>query len=163
NPDADSVTPIDAGSLKAGAPLAVGREPWGVAVTASGLVVVLNRADGTVSLLDGRSRTTIPVGPEPGGFALARPGHAAYVTVCCSDEVVTVDRSRRSVARRVAVGHRPWSIAAVPRGDAETLIVSHRLARLRTGGEEGTNDGKEGWLSLLQGDHIREIPLRSYV
>ena len=91
NPDADSVTPIDAGSLKAGPPLAVGREPWGVAATASGLVVVLNRADGTVSLLEGRSRTTIPVGPEPGGFVLARSGSAAYVTVSGSDEVVTVD------------------------------------------------------------------------
>jgi YVTN family beta-propeller protein len=163
NPDADSVTPIDAGSLKAGPPRAVGREPWGVAATASGLVVVLNRADGTVSLLEGRSRTTIPVGPEPGGFALARSGSAAYVTVSGSDEVVTVDLSRRSVAKRVAVGRQPWSIAAAPWSDTETLIVSHRLARLRTGGEEGINDGKEGWLSLLQGERVTEIPLRPYV
>ena len=41
-------------------------------------------------------------------------------------------------------------------------MVAHRLARLRPGGEEATDDGKEGWLSLIRGDEVRDIPLFPY-
>jgi len=163
NPDADSVTPVDTRTLKAGAPIAVGREPWGVAVIASGAVLVLSRAGGSLALLDGGARTVIPVGPEPAGLALSRSMELAYVTVSGSDEVVTVDLLARRILNRIPVGRMPWAIAVAPRGGgenaAETLIVSHRLARLRPGGAEGTNEGKEGWLSLVWPERIREVPL----
>lgn len=162
NPDAHSVTPIDTRTLKASPPVAVGKEPWGVAVTASGIVVVLNRADGSVSLLDKGTSATLPVGAEPGGVALSPSGSAAYVTVSGGDEVAVIDLSTRTVRERIPTGRLPWSVAVtghIDGQDPDAVIVSHRLARLRTGGEEGADDGKEGWLSIIEGDELREVPL----
>jgi YVTN family beta-propeller protein len=165
NPDADSVTPIDTKTFVAGTPLEVGREPWGVVVTARG-VVVLNRADGSLTLLEGNTRTDIPVGPEPGGVALSPSGNLAYITVSSSDEVAVVDLAAKDVVKRIAVGRMPWAIAVTGDGDTEdadeTIVVTHRLARLRSDGQEATDDGKEGWLSVIQGDKVREISLSPY-
>jgi YVTN family beta-propeller protein len=165
NPDADSVTPIDTKTLIAGTPLEVGTEPWGVAVTTRG-VIVLNRADGSISLLEGNTRTDIVVGAEPGGIAISPSGKLAYVTVSSSDEVAVVDLIAKSVVNRISVGHLPWAIAVTDDGDKddadETIIVTHRLARLRPGGKEATDDGKEGWLSVIQGDEVKEISLSPY-
>lgn len=165
NPDADSVTPIDTKTLKAGMPLEVGKEPWGVVVTARG-IVVLNRADGSLSLLEGNKRTDIPVGAEPGGIALSPLGKLAYVTVSSSDEVAIVELAAKAVVKRIAVGRMPWAIAVTDDGNEEdsdeTVIVTHRLARLRPDGEEATDNGKEGWLSLIQGGEVKEISLPPY-
>jgi YVTN family beta-propeller protein len=164
NPDADSVTPVDVGTLRAGPTVPVGREPWGVAVAASGQVLVLNRADGTLTFLGGATTTTVPVGPEPGGLALSPSTDTAYVTVSGTGELVAVDLAARAIAARIPVGRMPWSVAvAPPEGGlpAETVVVSHRLARLRAGGAEGTDDGKEGWLSLVDPTtgQVRDVPL----
>ena len=164
NPDADSVTPVDVPTLQAGPAVAVGREPWGVAVAASGLVLVLNRADGTLTFLGRLGTTAVPVGPELGGLALSPSADTAFVTVSGTGEVVAVDLAGRSVAARIPVGGMPWSIAVAQREgglSAETIVVSHRLARLRPGGAEGTNDGKEGWLSLvdLEAGQVRDVAL----
>jgi YVTN family beta-propeller protein len=165
NPDADSVTPIDTKTLVAGIPLGVGQEPWGVAVTANA-VVVINRADGTLSLLEENTRADIPVGAEPGGVALSPLGNLAYVTVSSSDEIAVVDLAANQVVKRISVGRMPWAIAVTDDNDTddadEKIIVTHRLARLRPDGEEATDDGKEGWLSILEGDEIKEIPLPPY-
>jgi YVTN family beta-propeller protein len=165
NPDADSVTPIDTKTLKAGTPLEVGKEPWGVAVTARE-VIVLNRADGTLSLLEGNARTDIPVGAEPGGIALSPSGNLAYVAVSSSDEVAVIDLVEEQVVKRISVGRMPWAIAVTDNGDTndadEKIIVTHRFARLRPDGVEATNDGKEGWLSIIEGDEVRETPLPPY-
>ncbi len=164
NPDADSVTPVDTKTLQAGTPIAVGREPWGVAVTVSGTVVVLNRAGGSLSLLEGKTRTDIPVGPEPGGVALSPSGKRAYVTVSSSDELATIDLAAKRVLKRTPVGRLPWAIAVTggSSGHDETLVVTHRLARLRPGGQEAADDGKEGWLSVVRGEEVREIALPPY-
>jgi YVTN family beta-propeller protein len=165
NPDADSVTPIDTKTLVAGTPLEVGTEPWGVVVTTRE-VVVLNRADGSISLLEGNTRTDIVVGPEPGGVALSPSGELAYVTVSSSDEVVVVDLLTKSIVKRIVVGHMPWAIAVTDDGDSddadETVIVTHHLARLRPSGQEATDDGKEGWLSVIRDDKVKEISLSPY-
>ena len=123
NPDADSVTRIDLDTLRADPPVPVGREPWSVAVTAAGTVLVVNRADGTLTFLDDDGRTDVAVGAEPGGVAVA--GDVAYVTVSGSDEVVVVDVPDRRVVRRLAVGRLPWSIAVTLAG---SVVVTHRLA-----------------------------------
>src|SRR5690606_22752450 len=48
-------------------------------------------------------------------------------------------------------GPVPWAVAVTDGGDAEdldeTVVISHRIARLRSGGVEGTDDGNEGWLT----------------
>jgi YVTN family beta-propeller protein len=165
NPDADSVTPVDTKTLTAGTPLEVGTEPWGVVVTTRG-VIVLNRADGTLSLLEGNTRTDISIGAEPGGIALSPSGNLAYVTVSSSDEVAVIDLAEKQVVKRIAVGRMPWAIAVTDNGDTddadEKMIVTHRLARLRPDGEEATDEGKEGWLSVIEGDAVKEIFLPPY-
>lgn len=167
NPDADTVTPVDTRTLTAAAPVAVGREPWAVAVTPAGTVVVMNRAEGSLTLLDGARRRDVAVGPEPGGLALAPSGRVAYVTVSSADEVAVVDLQAAVVVDRIAVGRMPWAIAVTDDGDAddadETVVVAHRLARRRAGGAEAVDDGKEGWLTLLPaGGDAREVAIAPY-
>jgi large repetitive protein len=165
NPDANSVTPIDTKTLQAGTPLEVGKEPWGVVVT-SEAVVVLNRVDGSISLLEENQRTDIAVGPEPGGVTLSPSENLAYVTVSSSDEVAVIDLTIKAIVKYIPVGRMPWAIAVTDDGDTndddETIIVTHRLARLRPDGKEATDAGKEGWLSVIQNDDVREISLPPY-
>jgi YVTN family beta-propeller protein len=165
NPDANSVTPIDTKTLQAGTPLEVGTEPWGVVVTTQ-KVIVVNRADGSVSLLEGTTRTDIPVGAEPGGIALSPSGKLAYVTVSSSDEVAVIDLTIKAIVKYIPVGRMPWAIAVTDDGDDEdtdeAIIITHRLARLRPDGKEATDDGKEGWLSVIEGDNVKEISLPPY-
>jgi len=153
NADADTVTALDTRTLTAATPVPVGREPRAVAVTPGGTVVVMNRAAGALTLLDGPRRRDVAVGPEPGGLALSPTGRLAYVTVSSADEVAVVDVAAGEVVGRIAVGRMPWAIAVTDDGDLEdddeTIVVGHRLARLRPGGLEGSDDGKEGWLTLL--------------
>ncbi len=168
NPDADSVTPVNAETLKAGEPIAVGREPWSVAVTPSGLVVVMNRLDGSLSLLEQGRRTDIEVGPEPGGLALSPSGKLAYVTVSSADEVAVVDLRARQIVERRKVGRYPWAVAVTDDGDNadddETIVVTHRFARLRPDGQEGKDDGKEAWISVLQAaGSLKELVIDPYV
>lgn len=166
NPDADSVTAVDVQSLTAGVPVPVGREPWSIAIAPDGLVVVMNRLDGSLSLLEQGKRTDILVGSEPGGLALSPSGRLAYVTVSSADQIAVVDLSSKTVIERIAAGRYPWAIAVTDDGDAEdsdeTIIVTHRLARLRPDGQEAENDGKEGWLSILQGGTVREVVIDPY-
>lgn len=157
NPDAHTVTPVDALTLLVGTPLATGSEPWGVAVAPAG-VVVLNRQDGSISILADGSRTDVPVGPEPGGLALASDGRHAWVTISGSDELVLVDLLAAAVTGRHATGPQPWAIAVVPGTDGnDTVVVTHRFARARSG--SSANDGREAWLTLLRDGALTEITL----
>src|SRR5690606_37641424 len=135
NPDADSVTPLDTTTLQAGEPVATGREPWAVAVTPAGTVVVMNRAGGSISLLTGADRIDVEVGPELGGLALSPGGGLAFVTVSSAAQVAVIDTSKGAVVARVEVGRLPWAIAVTDDGDDddfdETVLVAHRQARPR--------------------------------
>ncbi len=157
NPDADTVTPLDTGTLETGAPFATGREPWGVAVTPAGTVVVLNRQDGSVSILEDGRRTDVPVGPEPGGLALSSDGSHAWVTVSGSAETVLLDLSAARVTERHTVGPQPWAIAVIPEAEGDTVVVTHRLARDRPGSMP--NDSREGWLTVLRAGTRSETAL----
>ncbi len=156
NPDADSVTRVSTDSLAVGVPVPVGREPWAVAVAPDGSAVVLNRRDGSLSVVRGTQATTFPVGPEPEGLALSPSGRSAYLTLSSAAEVVRVDLPNETVTSRLQVGRHPWAIAVTDDGDLddddETVVVAHRFARLRVGGMEASDDGKEGWLTLLNAD-----------
>ena len=183
NPDADSVTPLDTKTLTAGTPLPVGAEPWVVAVTPSGEVVVLNRGDGTLTALccdldtvSGRiggtgglvERRTLYLGPEPAGLALSPSGRLAYVTLSVEAELAIVDLESLEVVERLPLGASPWAVAVTDDGDEldddETVVVAHRFARPRTGdaehlAAEATDDGKEGWLTLIRAGERREVVL----
>lgn len=166
NPDADSVTPVDIRSMRAKTPVPVGHEPWSVAVTPTGTVVVMNRVDGSLSLLEAGRRADITIGPELGGLALSPSGRLAYVSVSSADHLAVVDLQARRVVARIPVGRLPWAVAVTDDHDEddsdETVIVSHRLARLRLGGQEGRNDGKEAWLTMIRGEKVEEITIGPY-
>jgi YVTN family beta-propeller protein len=162
NPDADSVTTVDTTTLLAAAPVPVGREPWAVAVTGDGLTVVLNRGDGTLTLLRGPTRHDVAVGPEPGGFALDATGRYAFVSVSSAAHVAVVDLVARSVLARVPVGRAPWGVAARGAGPLATLVVVHRFGRPRFEGAHAHDDGLEGWLSVVEGGALRELVIEPY-
>jgi DNA-binding beta-propeller fold protein YncE len=159
NPDADSITRVDTSTLIADSPIGVGHEPWSVGVNNNGMQVVLNRADGTLTLLEGSNATTIKIGAEPGGVALSNDGQTAFVTVSAQDEVAVINLNSRILERRIPVGRMPWAVAVASDG---TVVVSHRRARLRPGKTEATNDGKEAWLSLIRGSSISEVNISPY-
>jgi YVTN family beta-propeller protein len=154
NPDANSLTRLNTDTLEPDAPVAVGEEPWSVTVTPNNTVLVVNRQSGTLSFLEEKQRFDLFVGAEPAGVALSPSGRTAFVTVSAEDAVAVVDVQSRQVIRHLDVGHMPWSLAVTNNGDAndddESLIVTHRYARLRRDGKEGTDNGKEGWLTIIK-------------
>jgi DNA-binding beta-propeller fold protein YncE/mono/diheme cytochrome c family protein len=168
NPDHGSVTRVDTLTSAAGAPRAVGREPWAVALTPAGVPVVLNRLDGTLTVLDTNGPTDIVLGAEPGGLALSPTGAYAYVTLSSAAEVVRVDLALGAIDARVSVGRAPWAIGVSDDGDLddsdERVVLTHRFARTRPGGGEALDGGKEGWLTRLGADlsSATEIALSPY-
>ena len=161
NPDADTVTVLAADSLAVLETHATGAEPWSVAALPDGAVVA-NRAAGTLTLIRDGAATQVAVGPEPGGVVPDPDGRHAYVSVSSEDTIARVDLDTGSVTERIDVGRLPWAIAVTSGtgGEAPTLLVSHRLPRLRPGGREGENDGKEAWLTLIRDhDTVTEIVL----
>ena len=173
NPAADSVTPVDLRSLTAGAPVPVGREPWAVAVTPDGAVVVMNRLGGSLTRLDANGRRDVDVGPELGGLALSPTGAFAFVSVSSADEVARVDLARMEVDARYAVGRLPWSIAVAPThggvADESIVVVAHRLARPGTTGPgtaagfaDAGGDGREAWLTLITAGSQSEAVIAPY-
>jgi YVTN family beta-propeller protein len=166
NLDANSVTAVNTVTLQAATPISVGHEPSALAVAPNGTVVVVNRQDGTISLLEHGLRSDVFVGAEPGGVALSPSGRTAFVTVSGKNAVAVVDLSSKLPIRSIAVGRMPWAIAVTDDGDDqdddETVIVAHRMARLRTSGIEGKDQGKEAWLSLIEGLKVSETPIAPY-
>ncbi len=173
NPDADSVTPIDLRSGTAGTPVAVGAEPWAVALTPDGAVVVLNRLGGSLTRLDANGRRDVDVGPELGGMALSPTGAFAYVSVSSADEVVRVDLARMEVVARYAVGRLPGSLAVAPThggvADEAVVVVAHRLARAGTTGSDTAAgiadagvDSREAWLTLITAGSQSEAVIVPY-
>ena len=168
NPDHGSVTRIDTRTSVAGSPIAVGREPWALALTPSGRAVVLNRRDGSLTLIDDAGSSELPLGAEPGGLALSPSGRYAYVTLSSDAEVLKVDLEQGRIVERRDVGRQPWAIAVSDDGDLEdddeSVIVGHRFARVTAGGGEALDDGKEGWLTRLSAalTDATEISLSPY-
>lgn len=161
NPDADSVTKVDVQSQQV-ITIPVGKEPWAVVAVDDG-ALVLNRADGSLSRVrNDRQDAVLPLGAEPVGMALSPSGNYLFVTLSSEDAVLTIDIAKWQVIERKDVGRLPWSIAIAHTGDGsdEVIVVSHHLARLRSNGVEGSNAGKEAWLSVIYPDgslHERHI------
>ncbi len=153
NPDANSVTRLDTRTIEADTPIAVGEEPWSLTVTPNNTVLVVNRQSGTLSFLEGKQRFDLVVGAEPAGVAVSKSGETAFVTVSAQAEIAVIDLNSRRVVKRLKVGSMPWALAVANNPDAnddESLIVTHRYARLRLEGKEGTDAGKEGWLTIIK-------------
>ncbi len=163
NPDADSVTAVDLATLEARPPVPVGREPWSIAVAAAGTVVVANRLDGTLTILEPARTRHVGVGPELGGVAIGGGGRIAYVTSASDGIVAVVDIASARVVERVSVGTMPGAIAVRHGASGDEIVVAHRIARPRPGASPGTNAGREAWLTVIAPDRsMQEIVIDPY-
>ena len=151
NPDANSVSLIDAQRLTKTLEIPVGREPWSVALSGDGLrAYVLNRAEGTLSVIDAKQHVvaqTVVVGPEPIAVVLNPTATKAYVTVSSSGEVMSVDTKSLTVTARIAVGPLPYGLAIDETG--QRIYATHLFARARPGAEEARDNGREAYISVI--------------
>ena len=168
NPDANTVTRVSTVTAKADAPIAVGQEPWGVAIAPSGLVLIMNRGSGSISFIEnGIVRSELEVGPEPGGMVLSPTGTYAYITLSITDEVAVVNVKERLIVKKIKVGGLPWAIAITNDGDDqdndETIVVTHRLARFHNLPTATDILNKEGWITLIHNDKVsKEVVLTPF-
>ena len=157
NPDADSVSVVDAVQFTKLAEIRVGREPWSIAMAPDGRAAyVVERAGGTLSVIDTttyRIRKTVHVGAEPGALALSPSGATAFVSITSAHEVVVVDTTGLTVEARLATQPYPYAISVSDDGDADDLdehvYVTHLLAMPRPGGAEATDDGRDARITVL--------------
>jgi YVTN family beta-propeller protein len=170
NPDAGSVTVMDAVRLEKIAEVPIGREPWSLAIAPDGRTIyIVDRAAGTLVVIDAYThsvRASIPVGPEPGTIALNPTGSKAYVTVTSADEVAVVNTGRLELSACIPVAPKPYAIAITNDGDHEDadeqVYVTHLLALPRPGGSEATDDGREGRVTMIDAGRqhiVRQITL----
>jgi YVTN family beta-propeller protein len=157
NPDADTVSVIDAASASVQAEISVGREPWALAIAPDGQqVYVLNRAAGSFSVIDAATyqvQATLPLGPEPGTLVLSPTGRNAYVSLTAADAVAVVDTARLTITQQIAVDPHPYAVAVTNDGDTqdndEQVYVTHLTALPRPGGAEARDDGREGRVTVI--------------
>ena len=160
------------------AEIAVGKEPWCVAIqpeaehrdhcdrdrkhehdeAGAAKVYVTNMVSGTVSVIDPRRlrvTRTIEVGAEPFGCALSPDGRKLYVTNQSQNTISVINtRLDRVVDTIRNVGLKPHGIAVSPDGDKlyVTQLLSSRPApqetRPRTQ-SEGADDGRVGRVTVI--------------
>jgi YVTN family beta-propeller protein len=168
NPDNDSVSVFNvANDAKTKvAEIAVGKEPWCVAITPDDeKAYVTNMASGTVSVISTVSKQvidTIKVGTEPFGCALTPDGRDLYVANQSSGTVSVIDTRRDKVTDTIdEVGVKPHGIAIT--ADGKRVLVTQFLA-LKPDTDprpltesEGADDGREGRVTVINGNNNKVI------
>jgi YVTN family beta-propeller protein len=169
NPDNNSVSVFNvAGDANVKvAEVAVGIEPWCVAITPNNAkVYVANMASGEVKVINRATRAvvkTIKVGTEPFGCALSPDGTKLYVTNQSSDDVSLINTSTDTVIKTIRpVGPKPRGIAVS--ADGTKVYVTQFLSQSPKDGEtrpltqtEGADDGRVGRVTVLDGVGNRPI------
>jgi YVTN family beta-propeller protein/autotransporter-associated beta strand protein len=95
------------------------RMPMSAAATASAGAFVLNRADGTVTIVRTSTNRVLPpiaIGEEPWGAAATPDGRLLYVSNAPSDSVSVLDVARRTIVASIVVGRAPQGLAVTPDG-----------------------------------------------
>lgn len=160
NPDNNSVSVFKVAfdANRKIAEIAVGREPWCVAITPDDdKAFVTNMASGTVSVISTDKRKvvdTIKVGAEPFGCALTPDGRKLYVTNQSSNTVSVIDAYSNRVERTIRnVGSKPHGIAITRNG--RKVFVTQFLALKPVNDprpltqSEGADDGREGRVTVI--------------
>src|SRR5579862_5906253 len=109
-------------NYRVSATISVGSSPNGVAVNpATNRIYVANRADNTVSVIDGRTYAvvaTVPVGPGPAGVAVNPATNRVYVANSTNaidvGSVTVIDGSTNAVIATIPVDLVPNFIAVNP-------------------------------------------------
>ncbi|WP_458690840.1 serine/threonine-protein kinase [Nocardia tengchongensis] len=134
-------------------PVAVGKNPQGVAVDATTHnVYVANYDSGTVSVLDGTTlavTATIENIPHAMGVAVDPQTRTVYVTdYADSGKVFVIDAHTNTVAATIAVGANPDNIAVDPR--THLVYVTNATVDLLVEGQTGARTGsKPGSVSVI--------------
>jgi YVTN family beta-propeller protein len=134
NPDSNSLTLVDTGSLSPIAELPVGIDPRTVTVDDGGRfgqvrAYVANRGSASVSVVDvtaGQVITHVTVAQRPHGAVVGPKGRRLYVAEQGSDTVSVIDTDGFEILETVPVGDRPSGLAITD--DGHTLFVTHLLS-----------------------------------
>jgi len=125
NEQSNTVSVIDiATNTVVGSPIAVGAQPYGVAVNPAGTRVYVANSDfggtGTVSVIDTATReviATIPDPLHPRGIAVNPAGTRVYVTnLAIPGSVTVIGATTNSVIGSPIPVVQPWGIAVNPAG-----------------------------------------------
>jgi YVTN family beta-propeller protein/autotransporter-associated beta strand protein len=95
------------------------RLPMSPAATVSACAFVINRADGTITMVRTSTHRVLPpitIGEEPWGAAATPDGRFLYVSHAPSSSVSVLDVARRAIVATIAVGRSPQGIAVTPDG-----------------------------------------------
>lgn len=137
NPDADTVTAIDASSHEKAFEVAVGESPRTLARAPDGTIWVANQKSASMSVLDGSngelvSTLSLPRGSKPYGVAFSPDGSAGYVTLEGTGQLVAFDPASRAVVATLDLTEKPRGIAIA--GDSSRVLVT-RFVSADSGGE----------------------------
>ena len=114
-PSSGQQGPTEQGPYRVTATVPAGKGSSGVAVDPSThTVYVTDRDDGTVSVIDGATRTvtaTVPVGKDPIDLAVDPSTHTVYIAHIFDNTVSVIDGATRTVTATVPVGNLPVDLA----------------------------------------------------
>ena len=131
----NTVTPITTASNTAGAPIPVGSNPDGIAITPDGTTAyVANSSSNNVTPIATASNTAgapIPVGSFPVSIAITPDGTTAYVTNEGSNSVTAIATASNTAGTPIPVGSNPFGIAITP----DQAPIAHLSV---TAGQAGT-------------------------
>ncbi len=120
NPDSDSVSVIDGGTLKRMREIPVGDEPHSLAQAPDGTIWVANQMSDEVVVLDPnggaiQTRIALPYASQPMSIVFSPKG-VAYVSLFATGQLVEIDGTSRKVQRTVTLGPTPAAISVASNG-----------------------------------------------
>ncbi len=173
----NTLSVIDAQTLKVTKTIKVGKRPRGITLNADGsLLYICASDDNTVQVLDtatGKILHNLPSGEDPEQFALHPDGTHLFIANEDSNVVTVVDVPARKVAYQIDVGVEPEGMAVSPDGTwavntSETtnmvhwidtdkrLLVDNTLVDSRPRHAEFDKSGKKLWVSAEIGGTVSD-------
>jgi len=145
--NAGTLSVLNATNNTSVATIAVGSQPFGVALSAlNSRVYVSNRGSNSVSVVNTATNqvvTTIPVGSNPRGVAVSPDGSRLYVANQNSGNVSVISTATNTVLATIPVGSNPVGLAVSPDGSRVYVAnnVSATLSVINTATQAVTNLG----------------------
>ena len=125
-----TVTPINTATNTAGTPIAVGANPYGIAMTPDGTTVyVANNNGNTVSVINTATNTvtaTITGFSGPTDVVVTPDGRTAYVTDQTIGKVTPINLATNTTGTPITVGSGPFFLAVSP--DGRSVYVANSAA-----------------------------------
>ena len=127
NPDADSVTLLDARGLAVVAEIPTLKKPRSLALAPDGRLWVSHQDDFAIAVVNPDLRAVVGVIPlpyasQPVGLVMSPRGDAAYVALRAVDKIAKLDPSSRTLLELVDAGPSPHAVAVS--GDGERVFAT---------------------------------------